>query len=84
MIPVEFPEQNKIYGKPKDMTDEECSSLSVWQGKTSAGRDAIISKWMPNVDDIAAINRGEGIFIEIMCPVMIPISVYTENPFTQE
>lgn len=30
MIPIEFKEQTKVLNKPESMTDEECSSLPVF------------------------------------------------------
>ena len=30
MNPIEFKEQTKVLGKPKNMTDEECGSLPVY------------------------------------------------------
>ena len=32
MLPIEFPEKNFTFGKPKGMTDQQCSSLDVWKG----------------------------------------------------
>ena len=42
MKPVYFKESNKVFGKPADMTDEECGSLHVYYEPEST---RIISKW---------------------------------------
>lgn len=84
MIPVEFPEKNFTFGKPESMTDEQCSSLDVWKGHNTEGQPIIISKWMPNKEDIEAINRGEGIYVEIFGHGMPPISLFTEYPFIKQ
>jgi len=84
MLPTIFPEQNFTFGKPADMTDEQCSSLSVWKGKDQNGFPVIISKWMPSKEDIDAINNGEGIYLTITGHGMPPVSIQTENPFVLE
>ncbi len=83
MLPVEFPEKNFTYIKPNSMTDEECGSLDVWRGD-SQGTPIIISKWMPNKEDIEAINAGSGIWVSVVGQRMPPISLYTEIPFLYE
>jgi len=83
MLPVEFPEKNFTFTKPKDMTDEECSSLDVFRGDVG-GYPGIISKWMPSKEDIDAINRGDGIWLCITGVGMPPVSLFTENPFVNE
>lgn len=84
MLPVEFPEQNFTFTKPADMTDEQCSSLSVWRGKDQAGTPVIISKWQPSYEDIQAINNGEGIYLMITGVGLPPVSLQTESPFITE
>jgi hypothetical protein len=81
MLPVHFDESNKIFNKPECMTDEECSSLSVWQGHTTDGLPVIISKWQPSKEDIEAINNGRAIYLSITGIGMPPVSLFTENPF---
>jgi hypothetical protein len=39
---------------------------------------------MPSKEDIEAINRGEGIYLNITGNGMPPVSLQTENPFIQE
>lgn len=83
MLPTTFPEQNKVYTKPSDMTDEQCGSLSTFEGMDADGFPIIISKWMPSKEDIEAINNGEGIYLQITGRGMPPVCLYTENPFVQ-
>ena len=35
LVPVKFEQANRLLGKPEDMTDEECSPLSVYTDGTS-------------------------------------------------
>ena len=81
MLPVDFQEANFTFGKPVDMTDEECGSLRVHKGQYPDGTPRITSKWLPNKEDIEAINRGEGIYLNIIGYGMPPVSLQTENPF---
>lgn len=84
MLPVDFLESNFTFGKPVDMTDEQCSSLRVWKGISTDGFHTIVSKWMPSKEDIENINRGEGIYLSITGHGMPPVSLQTENPFPLE
>lgn len=84
MLPIEFPEKNFTFQKPASMTDKECSSLDVWRGETEDGVPAIISKWQPSREDLDALNRGEGLYLQILGTGMPPVSLYTENPFIQQ
>lgn len=38
MKPIEFPEQTGVLARPPDMTDEECGSMPVYQGKLGQGK----------------------------------------------
>lgn len=82
MLPTTFPEQNKIFVKPELMTDEQCYSLPAFKGKDANGFPVIVSKWMPSKEDIEAINRGEGIYLQITSDIHPPLCLFTENPFT--
>lgn len=82
MLPITFPQQNKVYSKPSSMNDEQCFSLPVFRGKDKNGFPVIISKWMPSKEDIEAINRGEGIYLQIVSNELPPACLYTESPFT--
>ena len=81
MLPVDFKEANFTFGKPVDMTDEQCSSLRVWKGNSTDGTPCIISKWQPNKEDIEAIAKGEAIYLTITGHGMPPVSLQTEHPF---
>jgi len=84
MLPKDFQEANFTYHKPADMTDEQCSSLSVFIGKDGDGFPCIISKWQPNKEDIEAINNGDGIWLCITGTGMPPVSLFTDNPFESQ
>lgn len=81
MIPIDFPERNFVFGKPQDMTDEECSSLPVWKGLATDGYPAIISKWKLSEEDLKNIIKSGVIWLSITGNGMPPVSLFTEEPF---
>lgn len=82
MIPaLEFHEANCEFGKPKDMTDEQCSSLPVWKGLDKDGQPVIITKWQLSKEDLEEVAQTGVIYIQIAGHGMPPIAPFTENPF---
>jgi hypothetical protein len=81
MLPVDFPERNKVFTKPDGMTDEECSDLPVWKGKSTDGIPLIISKWKLSKEDIEEINRTGELWLKIVGDTQPPVELTTEYPF---
>lgn len=80
MRPIDFPEANAYYEKPSSMTDEECMPVSAYQHKDDKGNILSISTiWMPNKEDLEALNAGRGIVLQQGCPVLVPHLLYTVN-----
>ena len=77
MRPIDFPESNITFSKPSDMTDEQCSSISAYTGKDQNGIPYINTVWMPNKEDIEAINAGRPIILSITGSGMPPVSIFT-------
>jgi len=72
MRAIDFPESNITFGKPDNMTDEQCFSISAYKG------DGFINTvWMPNKEDIDAINAGRPIILSIIGSGMPPVSLFT-------
>lgn len=72
MRAIDFPESNITFGKPSDMTDEQCFSISAYKG------DGFINTvWLPNKEDIEAINAGRPIILSIVGNGMPPVSLFT-------
>lgn len=87
MLPTSFEQSNFVFGKPKDWTDEQCMDLPVYKG-TSKDEDyfetpVIISCWKLSKEDLEEINRTGIIWLNITGHGMPPVSLQTENPFTQ-
>jgi hypothetical protein len=83
MIAVEFKESNCVFGKPVDMTDEQCLPLSVWRGNCDDGTPEIISCWKLSKEDLEEINKTGTIWLRIIGQGMPPVSLQTETPFIQ-
>jgi hypothetical protein len=77
MMPVEFPESNKVLGKPMNMSDEECMSLPVY----SDGK-VCVSCWQLNKEDLDLIQQTGRIYLTILSgPSQPPVSLQVEPPF---
>lgn len=83
MLPIDFPQQNKVYTKPEGQTDEQCMSLSVHKTIID-GVPTFISAWKPSYEDIEAIKAGKPIWLYIQSHSLPPASLQTENPFEPE
>lgn len=81
MLPTTFESSNFVFTKPMDMTDEQCSDLPVFKGKTSDGYPVIISCWKFSKEDLEEIEKTNCIYLSITGNGMPPVSLFTENPF---
>lgn len=80
MRAISFPEANTELVKPKDMTDEQCMSLPAFQGKTPEGFPVFVTQWIPNKEDLEALNKGEPLYLAVLSTTFPPLSLYTMNP----
>ena len=79
MRPIHFPESNITFTKPEGMTDEECGAVSAYIGTSENGDSFINTVWMPNKEDIEAINAGRPIILSITGSGMPPVALFTCN-----
>jgi len=77
MRAIHFEESNRTFGKPESMTDEECYSVSAYVGQTPDGRPFINTVWMPNKEDLEAMNAGRPIILSITGTGMPPVVLFT-------
>lgn len=77
MLPTDFKYRNLYLGKPKTMTDEECTSLPVW-----TDGEQFISFWRFSKEDLEEVNRTGGIYTRINSAIHPPIELTTECPLT--
>lgn len=72
MRPIDFPAANIVYVKPEVMTDEEFYLISAHKG------DGFIKTvWMPNKEDIDAINAGNPIVVSVAGSNLPPMALFT-------
>lgn len=78
MRPIDFPEANRQYGKPKSMTDEQCMPLSAYEHRDEDGNIVYINTvWQPSYEDIKAVNEGRPIVLSLHCNGLPPHSMFT-------
>ncbi len=77
MLAIDFPEANTTFTKPKSMTDAECSDLRAFVGVSKVGHRFINTVWMPNKEDIEAINAGRPIILHMLADVLCPVALFT-------
>ena len=76
-MPVHFEDSNLTLKKPRNMTDEQCSDLTAYRGVDNSGFPYILTGWMPNREDIEAINEGRPIYIKTIGEAFAPLSIFT-------
>lgn len=76
MTPTYFEGATEIQ-KPQNMTDEECSSLWAVAGVDAAGYPYYLTAWMPNYEDIKAINEGRPIMVKTLSKQLPPMALFT-------
>lgn len=77
MKPIKFQEANLILTKPKEMTSEECSSLTVF----SNGKECI-SCWSLSDEELVQIYETKQIWLRVMSgKTQPPVLLQSESPF---
>lgn len=77
MNATDFEGSNITFGKPADMTDEQCYSIKAQTGKDDSGFPYVLTAWMPNVDDLKALQEGRPLFLKIIGNGMPPVALFT-------
>lgn len=76
MHPVQFPGSVEIK-KPESMTDEQCSSAWIVAGIDNDGYPYYMTAWMPNYEDLQAIEEGRPIMVKVIGQQLPPIALFT-------
>jgi hypothetical protein len=79
---VDFPGTNHEFGKPQGIRDDQCGTLRVHRGVTDVGGDMIpISRsgWKPSEEDLARLNAGGLIYLDVFGMGHPMVSVNTEE-----
>ncbi len=78
---VDFEGTNHAFGKPEDMTDQQCGTLRVKRGLREIEGDKFIvstSGWKPSAEDLERLNNGGLVFLNIFSAGHPVVSVGTE------
>lgn len=76
MKPVNFKGSNIVFGKPKNMTNEECESLHVnFDGEQS------VSCWELDENDIKDIVENKRIWLRVLGPGHPPVFLMASEPY---
>ena len=63
--------------KPANMKDEECYSLPATVGVDTNGFPFILTAFMPNIDDLKALQEGRPLFLKVIGTTFAPVALYT-------
>jgi len=80
-------------GKPKNMTDEECGGLPIFQAYSEKPEEPpqfaaagviegtqypfTLTHWMPSKEDLDALNSGRGLWVRFLSITVYPMAVFT-------
>lgn len=80
MKPIDFPQSTKVLQKPSTMTDEECSSLHIWND----GKQCV-SCWKPTFKERLNILFGGNVWLGVYSgKTQPPVFVSGEQVFEKE
>jgi len=80
MFPVPFPEQNRTLRPPRNMTEEECSSLDVY-----SNGEQCISCWKLTPEEMMEVLQTGVVWVQIFSgDTQPPILIGVSRPFTED
>lgn len=77
MHPIKFEGANIDLAKPEEMTDEQCFSLPAEKNIDSQGFPYFLTAWMPNKEDLEALNAGRPLFLKVIGQGHPPVALFT-------
>lgn len=77
MRAIYFQEANTQLGPPPGMSDEECYTVSAYCGKDDAGYNCTITAWLPNKEDLEALNAGRPLLLKVLQVPPPPVALLT-------
>ena len=70
MMPINFPESNKVFGPPEDLTESQVSRIPAYVGENRTGScdglPCVVVAWKPEPRELAALNEGSPVFLTIL------------------
>lgn len=77
MHPVNLHGMNVDLVKPADMTDEQCTSMKALHDIDNDGFPFFLTAWMPNKEDLEALNAGRPLLVKVIGKTTPPIALWT-------
>jgi hypothetical protein len=78
MRPIKFEGCDTINVAPEDIKGN-CLPLPTQSGIDFDGNHFMVSAWVPNVDDLKALNEGRPMFLKVVGFSTPPVLLFTEN-----
>ena len=82
MLAVDFPGTNIVFGKPAEMSDEQCGSVPAMTGTDPTGLPYTLTAWLPNYEDLLALQAGRPLMLQIVGGGMPPVALWTYDEET--
>lgn len=77
MIPIDFPERNRVLEKPPGMTDQQCMDLEIFTDGLNC-----VSCWQLNKEELELIQKTGKIYLIVVSgTTQPPVSLHVESPF---
>ena len=76
MEPVEFPESNKVFHKPDNMSEDECGSLHVHQKS-----GVIVSCWELSPEELKIVNETKKVWLGVLGQGHPPVFLSGTEPY---
>lgn len=83
MIATSFDEENCVLSKPEDMSVDQCTCLSVFQGDSQDGIPLIISCWKPTKEELKEINKTGRVWLTVLGKTMAPVIMSGISPWKE-
>ncbi|WP_214228640.1 hypothetical protein [Pedobacter sp. B4-66] len=59
------------------MTDDQCIPLSAYKGEDNDGFQFFLTAWVPNKEDLEALNAGRPLYLKVIGNGFPPLAMYT-------
>jgi hypothetical protein len=81
-LPVQFPEQNYVFGRPQGMTQEECGSRPCYRGTEDVTNyPIVISAWLLSPEELEEVKKTGLVWLRVYSPGMYPVSISGQRPW---
>ncbi len=72
---TQTPQFNDVLRAPPGATIEECRPAPIVRGEYPNGQKIVATFWMPDAEELAALNRGEPVQVIIWGVTMPPVCI---------